>query len=80
MTASLFLPLFLGCLFSLLFYREAQIDLKKREVKDTENRRKVKVNSADWLDNPDRYLIELAGTRLSYAQYDKPSPGGASGT
>lgn len=58
--------------------KEAQIELKKREVKDTENRRKVKMNSSDWLDNPDRYLIELAGTRTSYAQYDKPTPGGAS--
>lgn len=47
---------------------------KKREVKDVESRRKVKVNSSDWLDNPDRYLIELAGTRLSYAQYDNPPP------
>nr|XP_045613181.1 uncharacterized protein LOC123767536 [Procambarus clarkii] len=55
-------------------YREAQTELKKREVKDVENRRKVKLNSSDWLDNPDRYLIELAGTRVSYAQYDSPPP------
>lgn len=55
------------------------MEMKKREAKDTENRRKVKINSSDWLDNPDRYLIELAGTRLSYAQYDNPKPG-ASGT
>ncbi|XP_045119651.1 uncharacterized protein LOC123509425 [Portunus trituberculatus] len=54
--------------------KEAQQELKKREVKDVESRRKVKVNSSDWLDNPDRYLIELAGTRLSYAQYDNPPP------
>lgn len=53
------------------------MELKKREVKDTESRRKVKMNSSDWLDNPDRYLIELAGTRLSYAQYDNPPPGGS---
>ncbi|KAG7172107.1 uncharacterized protein LOC121862450 [Homarus americanus] len=58
--------------------KEAQTELKKREVRDVENRRKVKLNSSDWLDNPDRYLIELAGTRLSYAQYDMPKPGGAS--
>ncbi|XP_069166484.1 uncharacterized protein [Procambarus clarkii] len=54
--------------------KEAQTELKKREVKDVENRRKVKLNSSDWLDNPDRYLIELAGTRVSYAQYDSPPP------
>ncbi|KAG0711978.1 hypothetical protein GWK47_019461 [Chionoecetes opilio] len=59
--------------------KEAQLDIKKREVKDVEGRRKVKVNSSDWLDNPDRYLIELAGTRPSYAQYDNPPPE-ASGT
>lgn len=66
-----------GC--STIEVREAQQEQKKREVKDTENRRKVKLNSSDWLDNPDRYLIELAGTRLSYAQYDNPQPE-ASGT
>lgn len=59
--------------------RNAQADLKKREVRDTENRRKVKINKADWLDNPDRYLIEMAGNRLNYAQYERNAPGGASG-
>lgn len=58
--------------------KEAQTELKKREIRDVENRRKVKLNSSDWLDNPDRYLIELAGTRLSYAQYDTPAPGNSS--
>lgn len=55
------------------------MELKKKEVKDVESRRKVKMNSSDWLNNPDRYLIELAGTRLSYAQYDTP-PHEASGS
>ncbi|XP_042862530.1 uncharacterized protein LOC122247364 [Penaeus japonicus] len=51
--------------------KEAQVELKKREVKDSENRRKVNLNSVDWVDNPDRYLLELAGGRPTYAQYDK---------
>lgn len=59
--------------------RNAQADLKKREVRDTENRRKVKINKADWLDNPDRYLIEMAGNRQNYAQYERNESGGASG-
>ncbi|KAK3890741.1 hypothetical protein Pcinc_005315 [Petrolisthes cinctipes] len=59
--------------------KNAQVDLKKRESRDTENRRKVKIDKSDWLDNPDRYLIEMAGNRLNYAQYETNSPGGASG-
>ncbi|XP_046387105.1 LOW QUALITY PROTEIN: uncharacterized protein LOC124156543 [Ischnura elegans] len=45
--------------------REAQLDVKKWEVKQAEKQRKVKLTSSDWVDHPDRYLLELAG-RQSY--------------
>lgn len=43
-----------------------QLQIKDWEVKQVETHRKVKITSADWLDHPDRYLLELAG-RPSYA-------------
>lgn len=46
--------------------REIQLQIKDWEVKQAENNRKVKITSSDWLDHPDRYLLELAG-RPSYA-------------
>lgn len=46
--------------------REIQLQIKDWEVKQVESQRKVKITSADWLDHPDRYLLELAG-RPSYA-------------
>ncbi|XP_071449047.1 uncharacterized protein [Hetaerina americana] len=45
--------------------REAQLDVKKWEVKQAEKQRQVKLTSSDWVDHPDRYLLELAG-RQSY--------------
>ena len=60
---------------SLFFTREAQIEMKKHEIKDTEMRKKINLNSVEWADNPDRYLLELAGSRPSYAQYDKKTQG-----
>ncbi|CAL4066993.1 unnamed protein product [Meganyctiphanes norvegica] len=51
--------------------KEAQNEVKLREIKDVEKRRKVNLNSVDWKDNPDRYLLELAGTRSNYAMYDR---------
>lgn len=59
------------CKLLILSFREAQVEQKKREVRDSENRRKVNLNTVDWVDNPDRYLLELAGGRPTYAQYDK---------
>ncbi|KAK7871707.1 hypothetical protein R5R35_013996 [Gryllus longicercus] len=41
--------------------REAQLDVKRLQIKDAEKARKVKINPEDWVDNPDRYLLELAG-------------------
>lgn len=41
--------------------REKQLEVKKWEVKEAERQRCVKLSAADWLDHPDRYLLELAG-------------------
>jgi len=46
-------------------YRENQLDIKKWEVKQAEKQRNVKLTPDDWVDHPDRYLLELAG-RPSY--------------
>ncbi|KAK4878246.1 hypothetical protein RN001_010752 [Aquatica leii] len=50
--------------------REAQLDVKKWEVKEAERQRNVKLSAADWLDHPDRYLLELAGR----PQYNNQNP------
>jgi hypothetical protein len=47
--------------------RETQLEIKKWEVKEAERQRCVKLSAADWLDHPDRYLLELAG-RPQYHQ------------
>ncbi|XP_017774519.1 PREDICTED: uncharacterized protein LOC108561192 isoform X2 [Nicrophorus vespilloides] len=47
--------------------REVQLDIKKWQVKEAERQRCVKLSAADWLDHPDRYLLELAG-RPQYHQ------------
>ncbi|KAJ3651107.1 hypothetical protein Zmor_017166 [Zophobas morio] len=47
--------------------RETQLEIKKWEVKEAERQRFVKLSAADWLDHPDRYLLELAG-RPQYHQ------------
>lgn len=41
--------------------REKQLDIKKWQVKEAEKQRVVKLSSADWMEHPDRYLLELAG-------------------
>jgi len=41
--------------------RENQLDIKKWEVKQAEKQRKVKLTPDEWVDHPDRYLLELAG-------------------
>ncbi|XP_023720002.1 uncharacterized protein LOC111871259 isoform X2 [Cryptotermes secundus] len=41
--------------------RETQLDIKKWEVKQAEKLRKVKLTADEWVDHPDRYLLELAG-------------------
>ncbi|GLV36995.1 uncharacterized protein CBL_02173 [Carabus blaptoides fortunei] len=41
--------------------RETQLDIKKWQVKEAERQRNVKLSASDWLDHPDRYLLELAG-------------------
>jgi hypothetical protein len=37
------------------------MDLKKWQVKQAERQRQVKISAADWVDHPDRYLLELGG-------------------
>ncbi|XP_075219467.1 uncharacterized protein LOC142323560 [Lycorma delicatula] len=46
--------------------REVQLDIRKWEVKQAEKQRAVKMKSSDWIDHPDRYLLELAG-RTNYS-------------
>ncbi|XP_045503405.1 uncharacterized protein LOC123700276 [Colias croceus] len=41
--------------------RETQLDIKKWQVKEAERQRNVKISAADWIEHPDRYLLELAG-------------------
>ncbi|KAI4482999.1 hypothetical protein M0802_013515 [Mischocyttarus mexicanus] len=50
--------------------RERQLDIKKWQVKEAERQRIVKLSASDWLDHPDRYLLELAG-RASYNESNK---------
>lgn len=50
--------------------REKQLDIKNWQVKEAERQRQVKLSAADWLDHPDRYLLQLAG-RPNYS--DKQS-------
>ncbi|XP_011501888.1 PREDICTED: uncharacterized protein LOC105365432 [Ceratosolen solmsi marchali] len=45
--------------------RERQLEIKKWQVKEAEKQRVVKLSTSEWLDHPDRYLLELAG-RPSY--------------
>ncbi len=52
------------------FFRTAQTEYKKWEGKQCEKLRKVNINSADWKDNPDKYLLELAGNYRSYNQQE----------
>lgn len=57
-------------LFNLKFYRERQLEIKKWQVKEAEKQRIVKLSASDWIDHPDRYLLELAG-RASYNESNK---------
>nr|XP_026488584.1 uncharacterized protein LOC113395230 isoform X2 [Vanessa tameamea] len=41
--------------------RDAQIEVKKWQVREAERQRQVKISAADWIEHPDRYLLELAG-------------------
>lgn len=41
--------------------RDIQVDIKKWQVTEAERQRTVKLTSADWIDHPDRYLLELGG-------------------
>lgn len=58
-----------GCGSSQLM--DKQVEMKKQAVKDAENARKVKLNAVEWKDNPDRYLLDLAGSRPAYARFEK---------
>ncbi|OAD60072.1 hypothetical protein WN48_06656 [Eufriesea mexicana] len=50
--------------------RERQLEIKKWQVKEAEKQRIVKLSASDWIDHPDRYLLELAG-RASYNESNK---------
>lgn len=46
--------------------REVQLDIKNWQIKEAEKNRTLKMTSKEWLDHPDRYLLELAG-RQTYS-------------
>lgn len=50
----------------ILYFREVQLDIKNWQIKEAEKTRKLKMTSKEWLDHPDRYLLELAG-RQTYS-------------
>lgn len=41
--------------------RDVQLDIKKWQIKEAERQRTVKLSASDWIDHPDRYLLELSG-------------------
>lgn len=41
--------------------RDVQLDIKKWQIKEAERQRTVKLSTSDWIDHPDRYLLELGG-------------------
>lgn len=43
--------------------REIQLDIKNWQIKEAERQRTVKMTAADWMDHPDRYLLELGGRK-----------------
>lgn len=46
--------------------RDKQTDLRKWEAKQAEKNKKINLNNPEWKDNPDKYLLELAGSYKSY--------------
>ena len=51
--------------------RARQLDVKKWEVKEAEKQRVVKLSADDWLDHPDRYLLEMSGRQSYVTQKEK---------
>lgn len=45
--------------------RETQLDIKQWQVKQAEKQRNIKMSAKEWIDHPDRYLLEMAG-RTNY--------------
>ncbi|XP_052871741.1 uncharacterized protein LOC128277333 [Anopheles cruzii] len=41
--------------------RDVQLDIKRWQIREAERQRTVKMTAADWMDHPDRYLLELGG-------------------
>lgn len=37
------------------------MEIKTWQLKEAERQRTVKLTAADWMDHPDRYLLELGG-------------------
>ncbi|CAG9791135.1 unnamed protein product [Diatraea saccharalis] len=44
--------------------RDTQLDIKKWQVREAERQRQVKLSAAEWIEHPDRYLLELAGRQV----------------
>uniref|UniRef100_A0ABD2W842 TLDc domain-containing protein n=1 Tax=Trichogramma kaykai TaxID=54128 RepID=A0ABD2W842_9HYME len=45
--------------------KEKQLEIKKWQVKEAERQQVVKLSTSEWLDHPDRYLLEMGG-RTNY--------------
>lgn len=50
----------------IIFFRTTQTEYKKWEAKECEKQKKVNLNPVDWTNNPDKYLLELAGSYQAY--------------
>jgi len=46
--------------------KSSQKDYRKWEAKECQKQTKINLNSAEWKENPDKYLLELAGNYKSY--------------
>lgn len=53
--------------------RTRQLDVKKWQVREAEKQRVVKLSADDWLDHPDRYLLEMSGRQSYVTQKENKS-------
>lgn len=58
-------------LCALCYCSISQNEYKKWEAKECEKQKKVNLNAGAWTDNPDKYLLELAGTYQDYGHHGK---------
>lgn len=51
-------------------FRDRQLEIKQWEATDVQRNRTINLPRTEWGDNPDRYLLELAG-RPTYSNGEK---------